>query len=220
MTVGQVTLRTTDKRRTLTAWLGSNEPTLSDGVGGWTEIQRPRKPGIVEWTGTPPLKASLELLLDGYRAGRTILGDVATCRAFAPLRPTAEPPVFTVTGHPAIPGSVPWTAQGLDFTDWLIAPRSARPYRVTATFTLVEYRVGDVVTHASPAARSRTRHGSGSRTGAGKARTYTVRKGDTLGSIAAKLLGSASRWTELKLINGIRDPNHLKVGYVMKLPTS
>lgn len=49
-------------------------------------------------------------------------------------------------------------------------------------------------------------------------RTYTVKKGDTGYSIAARELGSPTRWTELGSINGIRDPNSLKPGQVLKLP--
>ena len=46
----------------------------------------------------------------------------------------------------------------------------------------------------------------------------TVKRGDTLGSIAARLLGSASKWKTLADLNKIRDPNKLKVGQVLKVP--
>ena len=37
-------------------------------------------------------------------------------------------------------------------------------------------------------------------------RTYTVKKGDTLSAIAARLLGSASKWQSIATLNGVRDP--------------
>lgn len=48
--------------------------------------------------------------------------------------------------------------------------------------------------------------------------TYTVRSGDTLGAIAQATLGSASRYPEIAALNGIADPNLIKVGQKLKLP--
>jgi hypothetical protein len=213
MTVGQATIRTADRSRSLTAWLGPNQPTLSDGVGGWSEVTRPRKPGAVEWLGTAPLKGTLELLLDAYATGGTIINALNSARIMAPLDPSREPPVVYVSGVYLIPPTIPFVVQTLDLSDWQIR-KDGLPARVTATFGLLEHRVGDVVTRSSPAKRSSSRNS----TSAGKARTYTMRQGDTLGSVAAKMLGSASKWTVLRDLNKLRDPNHVKVGYVLRLP--
>lgn len=53
---------------------------------------------------------------------------------------------------------------------------------------------------------------------AGGARTYTVKSGDTLGGIASRELGSASRWTEIQSLNASINPNNLKVGTTIQLP--
>lgn len=51
--------------------------------------------------------------------------------------------------------------------------------------------------------------------------TYTVKAGDTLGTIASKLLGSSSRYTEiLKLNPQITNPNLIRVGAVLKIPST
>ncbi|MBM3990729.1 MAG: LysM peptidoglycan-binding domain-containing protein [Planctomycetes bacterium] len=50
------------------------------------------------------------------------------------------------------------------------------------------------------------------------ARTYTVKSGDTLGAIASRELGSASRWTEIQSLNASLNPNNLKVGTSIQLP--
>lgn len=48
--------------------------------------------------------------------------------------------------------------------------------------------------------------------------TYTVKAGDTLSSIAARVLGNANRWQEIATLNGIGDPRTLRVGQILKLP--
>lgn len=51
-------------------------------------------------------------------------------------------------------------------------------------------------------------------------RTYTVKRGDTLGSIAARELGSESRWPEIHRLNRdeVRNPNRIEPGQVLRLP--
>jgi LysM repeat protein len=49
--------------------------------------------------------------------------------------------------------------------------------------------------------------------------TYTVVSGDTLGTIAAKYLGSSSKYTEIVKANPqITNPNLIKVGQVITIP--
>ncbi|MEC9372940.1 MAG: LysM peptidoglycan-binding domain-containing protein [Planctomycetota bacterium] len=51
-------------------------------------------------------------------------------------------------------------------------------------------------------------------------RRYTVQKGDTLGEIASRLLGSAKRWPEIVKANAdvIDDPDNVPAGVVLKIP--
>lgn len=49
-------------------------------------------------------------------------------------------------------------------------------------------------------------------------RTYVVRNGDSLSRIAARELGEAGRWTEIRDMNPGLDPNRLKVGASIQLP--
>lgn len=49
--------------------------------------------------------------------------------------------------------------------------------------------------------------------------TYTVQPGDSLSSIAGKLLGDPSRWNEIFNINPqIQDPNTITVGMILNVP--
>lgn len=51
-----------------------------------------------------------------------------------------------------------------------------------------------------------------------KAKTYTVKKGDTLWRIAEKHLGAGSKYPEIASLNGLKDPNKINVGQVLNLP--
>lgn len=48
--------------------------------------------------------------------------------------------------------------------------------------------------------------------------TYTVQKGDTLWSIAQRMLGDGQRWREIQDLNPGLEPAKLKVGAVIVLP--
>lgn len=50
--------------------------------------------------------------------------------------------------------------------------------------------------------------------------TYTVAAGDTLAKIAAKFLGDPMRYRELAAYNGISDPNLIRVGQVIRIPSA
>lgn len=50
--------------------------------------------------------------------------------------------------------------------------------------------------------------------------TYTVKDGDTLSSIAARVLGNVALWQKLATLNSIRDPRSLTPGQVLLLPGS
>ncbi len=54
--------------------------------------------------------------------------------------------------------------------------------------------------------------------GVGGARTYSVRRGDTLSAIALRELGSAERWSEIAALNPSVDPARLSVGASIQLP--
>ncbi|MFT3685807.1 MAG: LysM domain-containing protein [Phycisphaerales bacterium] len=57
-------------------------------------------------------------------------------------------------------------------------------------------------------------------TNKGGPRTYTIKKGDTLSTIASKELGSAKRWEMLVAANPHLDENSLRPGMTIKIPAS
>lgn len=51
--------------------------------------------------------------------------------------------------------------------------------------------------------------------------TYTIQSGDTLGKIATKFLGDATRFKEIMAVNPqITNPNLIKVGQIITLPAA
>lgn len=49
-------------------------------------------------------------------------------------------------------------------------------------------------------------------------KTYKVKSGDSLWKIAQKELGNGSKYPQIAKLNGITNPNKLKIGQVLKLP--
>jgi LysM repeat protein len=49
-------------------------------------------------------------------------------------------------------------------------------------------------------------------------KTYTVKSGDSLGSIAFKQLGATAKWREIAELNNIVNANKIEVGQVLQLP--
>jgi nucleoid-associated protein YgaU len=90
--------------------------------------------------------------------------------------------------------------------------------RAVAASPEVAIEAGDATLAREPATRSTTievtEGGSGAQT------AYTVREGDTLSSIAGKLLGSRARWQEIAAANRatLPDPAELRPGMVLKVP--
>jgi nucleoid-associated protein YgaU len=54
--------------------------------------------------------------------------------------------------------------------------------------------------------------------GGGGGRSYSVKDGDRLDSIAASQLGDASRWVEIAMANGIDDPLDIEAGDTLTIP--
>lgn len=49
-------------------------------------------------------------------------------------------------------------------------------------------------------------------------KTYTIKSGDSLGSIAFKQLGATAKWREIAELNNIVNPSKIAVGQVIQLP--
>lgn len=210
-----VTIRSEDGQHTFTGLSGPDPAELQDGRGGWEEVQRNRRPPVTQWVGASLLKTTVVVWLSRWGEQASVEPDLKTLDSLAPLSPTTDPPRVTVTGAPGVPPTIRWVIQSVAVAERLRLPSGATA-RAQVTIELLEYRPGDVVVvRQSATKRSQVRNGTPAKT---KPKTYTVRKGDTLSAISARLLGSASKWQTIAKLNGIRNPNNLKVGQTLKLP--
>jgi len=226
-----ITLISTDPPVAVRALRGDTPPVPVGGFGGWSLVARPRRKSLTQWQGIDPFQLQLSLVLDGVRGDRSVEADCLTLEQMAqPVGPRLAPPVVTVVGvvpHPELDYVIGDGNAGGGLS-WDAAPIYSRSgYRIQqkVTVTLLEYVAADRVAATPAAARARQASAASSASAAaaagGKApaaRAYTVRSGDTLTSIAARLLGSASRWTELATLNGVADPYTLVIGGQVKLP--
>lgn len=223
-----ITLTTANPPLTVTALRGQTAPVVEQRQAGWNLVARPRRKSLTQWDGIDPLPLVLSLILDGVADDTTVEPDCDALERMAqPVAEGTEPPLVRTTG--VLPHSA---------TDWIIAllewdpepiySRSGYRTRQEVTVHLVEYVADDRLSDQPAAERARRQaaqkaaaaaKASGARsTQQTKAKLYVVRSGDTLASIAARVLGSYKRWPELAALNGLRDPDTLHVGQTLRLP--
>lgn len=213
-----VTLTPVDPRgKPLTVEL-TDRVQVSGGVGGWETSDRPRLTQVMEWAGTPLRTLAVPIGLSGMAdAPGERDTDVETTMTQVealgrPTKATGQPPVLTVAG--------PFRHLGLRYVvvalewdeDTYIAGAHGKRLQQFGILTLQQYVAADVLVTPTKKARKKTKKGK-------RARTVTVRAGDTLAKIAARELHAAKRWKEIATLNGIRDGDSLRAGRVLKLPS-
>jgi nucleoid-associated protein YgaU len=116
-------------------------------------------------------------------------------------REHAPPIVRLVWGRAVFTGVL----EKLDVTYQLFMPDGV-PLRATVDLGLKEYRRAAVQALDPP------------RSSPTVEKSYVVRRGDTLSSIAAALYRQPAAWRELARANGITDPRELRPGQVLTVP--
>lgn len=206
--------------RNVTALMGASPPLVTSS-GGWVSLARPKRLGFTSWEGFSPRSLTVDLLLDGVAEGRSQQSqyDALVRIMRRKVGPEEQPSPVRVLG-PAIVGSLSalWVIQSVTQDPaTVVRSSSGTLLRAAVTVEFLEYVEADVViSQVSPSPAKRLNNAAADKPVS--ARTHTVKYGDTLSSIAAKYLGSWSRYSEIAELNGIRDPNNVPVGTVLKLP--
>lgn len=130
------------------------------GVGGWAELERPRRAPAAEWVGLPARIQTIPIAIDGR--GNTLARHrvvEADCRRLeswgVPAAATAEPPILQITG-PVYGTDQRWVIDDL-VKGTVILNGTGR--RISQDYTLVlrHYLAPQIV--RGPAARARATHG-------------------------------------------------------------
>lgn len=187
----------------------------------WTVHGRPRRKGVTEYEGRQPGGLVVSACLsyaDVDRSIETLLIQMEY-RLSNPVPPRNEPPVLQVNG-PGIPPLVamtPYVLERIDYNGEEL--RLEAGPRSMAFFSLVflEY-VPSSATISGAGTTSVAKSAVIEKSAVSAVGRYTVKSGDTLETIAARQLGSPTRWHEIANLNGIRDPRNVSPGDVVKLP--
>lgn len=244
--VGFVRITSDDPRHVLTARLADERPDVSQSVGGWDVVERPRRKPITTWKSAPNLTLTLPILLDRWRTGESIEKQISVVESMGTNAGAkdGDPPILRIDAQG---GAVPhqerrWVMSDLSYGDALMNERGDR-VRQFVTLTLIEYVEDVLIVERSAANRRRRKaqtkkHGASSKRIVAKRSSKVKRKtghalvavtssstgdddfgaGEDLLTIAARELGDADRWLEIAELNGIRDPRAIAPGQVIRLP--
>lgn len=214
----QVTILSTRPSISVTAWLGADPPTVSGGYGGWDIVARPRRQALTHWKGHDPFQMELPILLDGFVNNSSVEARCTALERMArPPRVLDEPPLVKVIGQ--VPHTdLVWVIQTIRWGD-VVRSTTGQRIRQACIVSLLRYIEHDRVQLAGAAARARQLATTASNSPtSGISAPHTVKKGETLASIAAAKLGDYKRAGEIAALNGIRDPKSIKVNQKLRLP--
>ena len=206
----------------LVAKLSGPAQVISHHSEGWQQIQRMWKYSFTEWQGGPGYEVDIPVMFDQYtiNAGHGVamnsveasIAKLETLIEKIPDKPRT--PIFTFDAKGAVPHDKTrdptrlWVMGGT--TTWeqdstIINPSNDR----TRQMVLIQAWewIPDQVTQANNLLPTRS-----------VPKTYKIKQGDTLVKIAVYFYGDGSKWRQIAQLNNLKDPNHPKVGKIIKLP--
>jgi hypothetical protein len=174
---------------------------------------------FTRWNGRDPFQLRLPIVFDEFRLQTSVEIECSKLERMALPHPNpgGEPPLVKING-PVPHDDLIWVIDTIEWGESQRRRRDGHRVRQQAVVNLIDWVAEDILGKGSAAARAReraTRGEAGKQTGY---RIYTVRRGDNLLKIAARLLGAAARWHEIARINNLRSPYRLKVGMKLRIP--
>lgn len=201
---------------------------VTEGYAGWQIVNRPRDVGLTEWVGRNPMAIEIPFILDYWleaintNPGIDCENQVSNLETLAGVGSHAQPPICYVDGRGAIPhdetiapGSHQWVIETItwDRSMEIRSQTSGRRLRCGGVIVVRKFVTStDMLRTIKSTDRAR---GSGR-----KPKHYRVKRGDTLGKIAARkdIYNDASKWKIIADANHIRDRRHLKVNQRLLIP--
>jgi hypothetical protein len=184
-----------DSGMALLCRLGDGNLDLTAGIGGWDEVKRPGRSPVTRWRSWAAARVDVPVYLNDERRNsiepqRTMLVGLA---GRGPYAGGGEPPhrLFAQT----YPDQM-WVIDALTWGSNVLFNHAGNRYRQDATITLLQFIDDQLVSDKSLALRRKQRRGK-----LNVPKTYHVKKGDTLVSIARKELGSVDRWLDIRKLN-------------------
>jgi hypothetical protein len=211
----------------------------TSGGYSWTVIDRPTSKPFLEFTSIALTQLDLPLMLDRADAQDSVEADCDAVHGWRYKVPgKREPARLRVTG-PVDTARIPeWVLFGVT---WKAAQRRLDQVRVQqeVTLTLLEASRIDT-TYGSPVELAQQQITATNQAAAallpglaslppdllaqiqayppGSWRTYVIRDGDDLTSIAAQQLGDLRLWVVIAQMNNVRDPAAITAGQTLQLP--
>lgn len=188
-----VTISSTSPALAVTALLDESTPTPSGGVGGWEQVTRPKRTALTEWGGHDVYAQSIGLMLDGFADDTSVEIAVANLRRLARALPGEKHPAIVKVAGPLFGTDLEWVINGLSF---------GALERSWSSGAIIRQRVVvDLLQYVMPPLKVTKAVAVGGAKPTVKTRAVTVKKTDTLGSIAARELKNAKRYKEIIACN-------------------
>lgn len=183
--------------------LGPVTPKVNSG-SGWEEVSRPSQKAFSDWNGSGLVKVQFDILFDGFMAEESQQADFNRLQdMYWPRNGGRTRPTRVNIFSPAINlgAGRDWIINDMQMGEGYRSSDS-KLLRQNVSIELWEYESPDVLKKTLKQ-RSKKSH----------KRKYTVKRGDTLMSIAHRQLGDSNRWREIQRLNpSVKDPRHLTVG--------
>lgn len=195
--------------------LGDGPILITDGYGGWEEVERPSNKPMSRWDGAGLVKLKIPLMFDAFAVNRTIGWHVEQALSLGrAANGTEAPPVFRLWGD-AMPSNLrrkKWVMNETPDIGAIRRNRDGNLIHQEMTITVMEFVNPDRIRfHKKPK----------------KIRREVAKKGDTINKIAKRLFknqpkAKIRRWAiAIAELNKIRDRNKvIKVGTKIKIPSS